>query len=96
VKRLKKHKSPGIDDITGEMIQVGGEKVTEELHAICNQIWKEGSIPDEWTKTVIVTILKKGDLSQCSNYRTIALLSPVGKVLMMVLLERLKAQMERH
>jgi len=47
VKRLKKHKSPGIDDITGEIIQAGGEKVTEELHAICNPIWKEGSIPEE-------------------------------------------------
>ena len=30
------------------------------------------------------------------NYRTIALLSHVGKVLMMVLLEKLKAQMEPH
>ena len=30
------------------------------------------------------------------NYRTIALLSHVGKVLMMVQLERLKAQMEPH
>jgi len=78
------------------MIQAWGEKVTEELHAICNQIRKEGSIPEEWTKSVIVTIRKKGDQSQCSNYRTIVLLSHVGIVLMMVLLERLKAQMERH
>jgi len=73
------------------------QKVTmEELHAICNQIWKEGSIPEEWTKSVIVTIPKKEDLSQCSNYRTIGLLNHVGKVLMMVLLERSTAQMERH
>lgn len=35
-------------------------------------------------------------MAECSNYRTIALLSYVGKVLMMVLLERLKAQMEPH
>jgi len=56
----------------------------------------EGSIPEEWTKSIIVTIPKKGDLSQCSNYRTIALLSHEGKMLIMVLLERLKAQMKRH
>jgi len=45
VKRLKKCHSPGIDDITGEMIQAGGEKkFIEESYAICNQMWKEGSI----------------------------------------------------
>ena len=96
VKRLKKNKSPGIDDITGEMIQAGGDRVTDELHEICNQIWQEGRVPEEWAKSVIITIPKKGDLAECSNYRTIALLSHVGKVLMMVLLERLKAQMEPY
>jgi len=96
VRRLKKHKSPGIDDITGEMIQAGGEAATKELHGICNQIWQEERVPEEWAKSVIITIPKKGDLAECGNYRTIALLSHVGKVLMMVLLDRLKAQMEPH
>ena len=73
-----------------------GEEVVKEIHGICNQIWEEGSIPEEWAKSVIITIPKKGDLAVCSNYRTIALLSHVGKVLMMVLLERLKSQMETH
>jgi hypothetical protein len=95
-KRLKKHKSPGSDGITGEMIQAGGEKLAAEIHVICNEIWKQKRIPEEWAKSVIITIPKKGDLADCSNYRTIALLSHVGKVLMMVLLERLKAQMEPH
>jgi len=40
-----------------------------------------------------MTIPKKKDLSQCSSYRTFALHSHVSKVLMMMLLERLKAQM---
>ncbi len=96
VKRLKKGKSPGIDEITGEIIQAGGEKVIDEIHTICNQIWQEGKVPEEWAKSVIIAIPKKGDLAECSNYRTIALLSHVGKVLMMVLLERLKEQMEPH
>ena len=58
--------SPGIDDITGEMNQAVGEKVVEELHALCNQIWKEGIIPEEWAKSVIITIPKKGDLSHAA------------------------------
>jgi len=56
VKRLKKCHSPGIDDITGEMIQAGGEKkFIEESYAICNQMWKEGSIAEEWAESVIIT-----------------------------------------
>ncbi len=66
------------------MIQAGGQKVTDEIHTICNQIWQEGRVPEKWAKSVIVTIPKKGDLAECSNYRTNALLSHVGKVLMMV------------
>jgi len=34
MKRLKKHKSPGIDDITGEMTQARREKVNTEE---CNE-----------------------------------------------------------
>jgi len=64
--------------------------VIEELHAMCNQMWKKGRVPDEWAKSVIITISKKGDLSECNNYRKIALLSHAGKVLV-VLLERLKS-----
>jgi len=41
----------------------------------------EGRGMEEWTKSVIVTLQKKGYLSQCSNYRTIVLISHVGKVL---------------
>ena len=50
-------------------------------------------ISDEWARTTLVTIQKKGDLMECSNYyRTIAILNQMSKVLMKVLQERLKAQ----
>jgi len=68
----------------------------DELHRICKQVWKEGRIPEGWAKSKIITIPKKGDLRECSNYRTISLLNHMGKVLTMVLLERLKAQVEPH
>ena len=48
------------------------------------------------TKSILVTIPKKGDLTLCTNYRTIALINHMGKVLMMILLNRLKARTEQY
>jgi len=78
------------------MIQAGGDILTSEMHKISNQAWHEGKAPTEWTESAIITIPKKGDLADCNNYRIISLLSHASKVLMMVLLERLTAQMKPH
>jgi len=67
-----------------------------EIHKICEKAWQEGKIPEEWTRSVLVTIPKKGDLTECSNCRTIALMNYMCKVLMVVLLERLKPQVEAY
>ena len=87
---LKKNKSPGPDGITAEMLQAGGKKLAREIHKLCNKAWQEGTIPKEWGKSIFVPIPKKGDLSECSNYRTISFISHTGKVLLIVLLNRLK------
>jgi len=76
------------------MIKAGGERLIAELDKLCNQVWREVQIVTEWTRSVLITIPKKGDLAKCNNYRTISLMNHMSKVLMSVLLERLKAQME--
>ena len=56
-----------------------------------------GTIPQELKDAVTVTLFKKGDKSDCSNYRGITLLSIAGKVLARVLLNRLvPAIAEKH
>jgi hypothetical protein len=96
IQRLKNNKSPGNDGITGEMIKYGGDVVLQEIHKICNAAWKEGRTPDEWKKSILVILYKKGNALECSNYRTIALISHLGKVLMMILTERLRRQTEEY
>ncbi len=96
IKRLKNNKSPGVDEITGEMIKAGGEELAKEIHGMCNDIWKGEKTPVEWIKSILITMPKSGDLKECKNYRTIALMSHVGKILMMILMERLKAQTEDY
>ena len=94
IKSLKKGKSPGIDNIPGELIQAGGEHMTTALLNICNIIWCKGKWPDNWTKSLIITLPKKGDLKVCNNYRTLSLISHPSKVLLRVILNRLKHQAE--
>ena len=44
------------------------------LHSICQQIWKTQQRPQDWKRSVFISILKKGNAKECSNYRTIALI----------------------
>ena len=92
VKSLKKGKSPGIDNIPGELVQAGGDAVIGDLCKICNKIWQTGGWPILWTQSLIITIPKKGNLQQCKNYRTISFTCHPSKVLLKVLLNRLTPQ----
>ena len=51
--------------------------------------------PEEWTKSIIIPVPKKGNLKQCQNYRTISLISHPSKVMLQILLNRLKSQSEK-
>jgi hypothetical protein len=96
INKLKKNKSPGIDEIKAEMLQAGGEKLKHKIHELCNRAWNEENIPEPWGRSILIPIPKKGDLSKCSNYRTISLLNHTGKVLLMVLLNRLKHHLDPY
>ena len=92
IKTMKKEKSPGVDNIPDELIQAGGEHMSTALHNICNMIWKSGKWPQNWTKSLVITLPKKGDLKVCNNYRTLSLICHPSKVLLRVILNRLKHQ----
>ena len=54
------------------------------LHSICQQIWKQ-QWPQDWKRSVFISILKKGNAKECSNYCTIALISHASKVMLKIL-----------
>ena len=63
------------DNIPAEFIKHGGEVMISALTIICNKIWDTGEWPTPWTKSMITTLPKKGNLQICNNYRTISLIS---------------------
>ena len=60
------------------------------LHSICQQIWKTQEWPQDWKRSVFIPIPKKGNAKECSNYRTIALISHSSRVMLKILQARLQ------
>ena len=60
------------------------------LHSICQQIGKTQQWPQDWKRSVFISIPKKSNAKECSNYRTIALISHAGKVMLKILQARLQ------
>ena len=88
--QLKVGKSPGIDGIPVEVYQHGGEAVLDTLQDLFTDCWEKGILSQDLRDAVIVSLFKKkGEKSDCSNYRSITLLSIAGKILARVLLNRL-------
>ena len=79
VKSLKKGKSAGVDNILAELVQAGREVVITTLMTICKKIWHAGQWQILWTQSLVITLLKKGNLQQCQNYRTISLIRHPSK-----------------
>ena len=94
VKALKMGRSAGVDNISAELVQAGGEAMIDILTSICNKIWKTGEWPTTWTQSLVITLPKKGNLQLCQNYRTISLISHPSKVMLKIILNRPQPQAE--
>jgi len=60
-----------------------------EIHKLITSIWKKEKLSEEWKESIIVPIHKKGDKTDCNNYRGISLLPNTYKILSNILLSRL-------
>ena len=78
-------KASGGDGIPAELFQILKDDAVKVLHSICQQIWKTQQWPQDWKWSVFIPIPKKDNAKECSNYRTIALISQANKVVLKVL-----------
>jgi len=71
------------------LIKAGSRTVCYEIHKLIISIWNKEELLEGWKKSIIVPIYKKGDKTDCSNYRGILLLPTTYKILSNILLSRL-------
>ena len=78
------------DGIPAELFQILKDDAVKVLHSICQQIWKTQQWPQDWKRSVFIPIPNKGNAKECSNYRTIPLISHASKVMLKILQARLQ------
>ena len=78
-------KASGDDGIPPDIIQILKDDAVTMLHSTCQQIWKTQQWPQDWKRSVFISIPKKGNAKECSNYCKIALISYASKVMLKIL-----------
>ena len=84
------------DRIPVELFQILKDDATKLLHSICQQIWKTQQRPQDWKRSVFISIPKKGNAKKCSNYHTITLSSQTRKIMLKILQARLQQYMNHE
>ena len=89
--------APGKDGISYEIFKRLGEPVLDEILALINNVWKEGTIPTSWKQAVVVPILKPGkNAAQPGSYRPIALTAVLCKIMERMVTDRLVYKLEKE
>ena len=89
------NKASGGDGIPVELFQILEDDAMKVLYSICQQIWKTQQWPQDWKRSVLIPIPKKGNAKECSNYCIIAF-SHAIKVMPKILQARLKQYMNHE
>ena len=90
LKKMKQNKAPGNDQLTCDIIKLGGNETLTQITKIFNTILKNKKIPPEWKEAKVIILHKKGDRRDIKNYRPISLLSHMYKLFTRVLQKRME------
>ena len=68
-------KAIGPDGIPAEFWKVLEAKGTKELVELCKEMYVKGIWPSDFTRVVMIPLQKKMNAVECSDHRTISLIS---------------------
>ena len=89
------NKASGGDGIPVKLFQILKDDAVKVLHSVCHEIWKIPLLKD-WKRSVFIPISKKDNAKECSNYRTIAVITHTSKVMLKILQARLQEYVKQE
>jgi hypothetical protein len=72
-----------------EILKYAGGKLKSRVSALIKRIWQEKRMPQQWRNAIICPIPKKGDRTNCENYKGVSLLDVTYKVLTRIIRKRI-------
>ena len=84
------NKASGGDGIPVELFQILKDDAVKVLHSICQQIWETQKWPQDLKRSALISVPKKNNDKECSNYRTIAFILHTSKVMLKILQARIQ------
>ena len=86
---ISTNKASAGEGIPTELFHILKDDAVKVLHSIYQQIWETQQWPQDWKGSVFIPIPKKGNVEECSDYDTSALISHASKVTLKILQVRL-------
>jgi hypothetical protein len=62
---------PGCVQILAEQIEGGHEILLSAIYRLIISVWNKKELPDQWKKSIIVPVHKKGDITYYNKCRGI-------------------------
>ena len=84
------NKASASDGVPAELFKILKDDAIKVLHSVCQEIWKTQQWPQDWNRSILIPIPKKGNTKECSNYCKIALISRASKIILKILQARLQ------
>ena len=84
------------DGIPVALFQILKDDAVKVPHSICQQTWKTQQWPQDWKRSAFITVPKKGNAKEYSDYHTIALISHASKAMLKILQARLQQHVNRE
>ena len=95
IKDMTNGKAAGIDNITVEMMKADIDTTVDVLHELLSLIREEERIPEDWCKGLIVKLPRKGDLTNCGNWRGITIMPTAAKLMGKVVIKRISRRVDK-
>jgi hypothetical protein len=89
-------KTPGVDEIRVQELKHVQKEISPVLANFVNMCIQKGKYPDELKKSIIRPIYKQGSHCEYSNYRPIAILPVINKIMEKVIVNQISTFLEKH